>query len=193
MFLIAVGVVTACGAILGIDDREGLLPDAAAPSEGGAGADANGNRDSASSDSPSDVVVDAGATFTCVGSGAKVASCASCPEASIGCPPTGQCVGECRDNCATGPMACTTCSGTSATATCAPDKTPAASCPPSACPCSGVDAEACPLDTMVCIGNACTTCGDLGTHDELCKDGTGAAKCKLGDEGDPTKRYRCVK
>lgn len=139
--------------------------------------------------------VDAGAPVRCPDD-ASAASCAACDGGLfILCPATRACVEQCRDACPTGPIACGRCDplagGAFTGATCSPDLSPAASCAPSGCACPTDDASSCPLDTMVCLAAQCATCGDLGTDDFVCKDGTGMKKCKNASDTKPGDRYLC--
>lgn len=182
----------ACAAILGIEDREGLLPG----DEGGGGdgsAEASeageaGDGGAIDGDASADARVDA--PYRCP-DGGRVATCSACGGMFVLCPATGACVEECRDECDSGPVSCTKCDDDGGyTAVCSPDRTPAASCAPSSCECRDAAAD-CPLGNMVCMKDLCVTCGDLDTRDELCRIGNPGFKCKPADDGDPLKRYRC--
>lgn len=186
----ATSSAVACAAILGIEDRLPLEGDGGKESGSTeAGADGTADGSTVDAEAGGDALVDAGA-YRCP-NGTPVHACGACGGELVACPTTGRCVNECRDQCDAGPIACVTCDGDGGyTATCSLDLTPDASCAPTSCSCSG-NASECPLENMVCIDLACVTCGDVDTHDEICRDGGGGKKCKLGDDGTAAKRYRC--
>jgi hypothetical protein len=111
--------------------------------------------------------------YMCPGVG-QVSSCEGCNDARFQC--GARCVADCSDSCDAGPNACEKCSGDEPHHFCALlDGTQSCSSFFTHCACPNGFIDLCPLESDVCVGFVCASCGEPGTDGQTCKNGK---KCR---------------
>jgi hypothetical protein len=119
--------------------------------------------------------------YICNGTCLAMASdCLSCAGATLACPNGRTCVSRC-DNCPGATLDCTTCTGTTVTASVCESRG-SASCVnnPGYSHCGCTVTSECPSPSQVCVQGICSTCGESGTDNLLCKRGFGN-ECRSSD------------